>query len=83
MRQCNRCSRKGCDVLRMHKAGKRKLTTEQLQDECDRHIFLEKWKLPLLVLAIEAHPQGVHDVLGKFNFTLDEQERYPYFRLTI
>ena len=71
MKQCNKCSNRKCDRLRMHRAKKRILTLKELQGKCLTHVPVPRVTEPLIDLAVGNNPQGVQDCLSQFKFPTD------------
>lgn len=71
MRQCNKCSNRKCDRLRMHRAKKRVLSLEELQSNCSYHRPVARVTEPLVDLAVGNNAQGVQDCLSQFPFATD------------
>jgi hypothetical protein len=71
MKQCNKCSKRKCDRLRMHRAHKRILTLEELQGDCPQHVPVPRVTESLVDLAVGNNAQGVQDCLSQFPFATD------------
>ncbi len=71
MKQCNKCSNRKCDRLRMHRAKKRQLTLKELQGNCTSHVPVPRVTEPLVDLALGNNAQGVQDCLSQFPFPTD------------
>jgi len=71
MNQCNKCSKRKCDRLRMHRSKKRTLTLKELQGKCNAHVPVPRVTEPLIDLAVGNNPQGVQDCLSQFPFPTD------------
>jgi hypothetical protein len=71
MKQCNKCSNRKCDRLRMHRAKKRTLSLENLQSDCPMHQPVPLITEKLVDLALGNNAQGVHDVLNQFPWPTD------------
>jgi hypothetical protein len=83
MRQCNYCSNRKCDRLRLHRAKKRTLSVEELQSDCSRWRPVPLYKEKIIMLCIDKNPQAVHDVLQAHNFRLQELADRPYFKIIL
>jgi hypothetical protein len=71
MKQCNNCSNRKCDRLRMHRAKKRQLTLKELQNDCPMHQRVPLVTEKLIDLALGNNVQGVQDCLSQFPFATD------------
>jgi hypothetical protein len=71
MKQCNNCSNRKCDRLRLHRGGKRVLSLKQLQGDCPFHKRVPRVTEPLVDLAVGTNAQGVHDCLSQFPWRFD------------
>lgn len=71
MKECNNCSKRKCDRLRLHRAKKRILTLEELQGACAFHQRVPLITEPLVDLAVGNNAQGVQDCLSQFPFATD------------
>ncbi len=80
MIECNKCSRRKCDRLRLHRAKKRVLSTDELQSHCPYHQPVPRVTEQLLILALGTNPQGVQDVLSQFDFRIIDLKSYPFQR---
>ena len=71
MKQCNKCSNRKCDRLRMHRSKKRVLSLKELQSDCPYHRRVPRVTEPLVDLAVGNNAQGVQDCLTQFPFPTD------------
>jgi len=71
VKQCNNCSNRKCDRLRLHRAKKRVLSLEELQGKCLIHKPVPMITEPLVDLALGNNAQGVQDCLSQFPFPTD------------
>ena len=83
MRECNKCSNRKCDRMRLHRSGKRKLSVEEMQSSCPRWKPVSMYKEKVIMLCIDKNPQAVHDVLQAHGMRLQELADRPYFKITL
>jgi hypothetical protein len=80
MKQCNYCSNRKCDRLRLHRAKKRVLSLKELQSSCPYWKRIPRPGESLLIIALGSNPQGVQDCLSQFNFRIIDLKSYPFQR---
>lgn len=82
MRQCNKCSNRKCDRIRMHRSKRRILSTAELQGSCPVARPPEVYKEKMLSTLLDSQPQQVHDILQAHGFILHERTG-GRFRITL
>ena len=88
MDQCNACMNKRCrTVERFRGKGKEpQYRIQQMLGEgggCTRRIKPVGMTVPLIQAAMVANAQGVHTLLSRFNMSIVELDRKPWFKILI
>lgn len=79
MRNCNKCFVRSCNV------DYKKLSKEELSGDCPSYIKQPVFKMPMLVsiMSKEKNVAPLYSILERFGFSIDEIDKYPFFRLKL
>ena len=85
MDQCNACMNKRCrTVERFRGKGKEpSYRIVQMLTQCTRRIVPTNMTAPLIQSAMVTNAQGVHTLLSRFNMSIVELDRKPWFKILI
>ena len=86
MDQCNSCMNKRCRTVERFRGKDKKepaYRIVQMFTVCTRRIVPAPLTVPLIQTAMISSSQSVHTVLSRFNMSIVELDRKPWFKILI
>ncbi len=85
MDQCNDCMSKHCRTVERFrgKGPEPAYRIEQMLGTCTRRIPTVGMTVPLIQAAMATNAQGVHTLMSRFNMSIVELDRKPWFKILI
>ena len=83
--QCNACMNKRCRTVERFRAKAREpeYRIVQMLGSCTRRIELTPFTVPVVEAAMASSSQSVHALLSRFNMSIVELDRKPWFKILI